>query len=332
MKKILVTGGGGYIGSHAVKRLLKGGFDVVVFDNFSRGFIEPLKILKKYGNLKVVKGDLTKKEDIAKTFKKNKIDAVVHFAALCLVDESTKKPEAYFRNNTLGTLNLLETMLVFKVKKIVFSSTCAVYGSSEYLPVDEKHRTIPENPYGESKLMAEKLVQWFGRLHGLRYVILRYFNVCGADSAGEIGDSKKPSQLLLQNAVRGALGIEKFKLTCPKVKTPDGTPIRDYIDVEDLVDAHIRALKYLDKKSSLVCNLGNGQGFSVKEIVKSVQKELGIDFTLSVGRPRKGECSEIYADNSMAKKFLKWNPKKGLGHSIKSLYRWYSNYPKGYVK
>src|SRR6185369_6818148 len=258
MQTILVTGGGGYIGSHAVKRLLKEGHSVVVLDNFSRGWRESLEILKKYGTLYVVEGDIAKKEDLEKLFQKYKFDSVMHFAALCSVDESMKKPELYFRNNAFGTLNLLAIMQELGVKKLIYSSTCAVYGNAKYLPIDEKQPTLPENPYGESKLMAEKIIEWFGKVHGLRYAILRYFNVCGADSEGEIGDSKKPSELLVQNAVRGALGIEDFKLTYGVVDTPDGTPIRDYIDVEDLVEAHLSALSYLEQgQKSEIFNLGN---------------------------------------------------------------------------
>ncbi|MDE2399402.1 MAG: UDP-glucose 4-epimerase GalE [Patescibacteria group bacterium] len=330
MQIILVTGGGGYIGSHAVKRLLKENYSVVVFDNFSRGFREPLEILNKYGELNIVEGDLLKEEDIKKVFKKYKIDAVMHFAALCLVDESTKKPELYFKNNVIGTLNLVEAMNEAGVKKIILSSTCAVYGDAEYLPIDERHITKPTNPYGESKLMAEKIIHWFNITYKFNYAILRYFNVCGADSDGEIGDSKKPSELLMQNAVRGALGIEDFKLTCPKVDTLDGTPIRDYVDVEDIIDAHMKALYYLKDNNSLICNLGNGHGISVKEIIRSVQKELDVNFQIHFSNTRMGEYVEVYANNSVAKDLLKWTPNKTLKDSIKSLVVWYSHYPKGY--
>ena len=333
MQTILVTGGGGYIGSHAVKRLLKKGNTIIAFDNFSHGWREPLEILKKYGTLHVFEGDLTKKKDLIKLFKKYKIDSVMHFAALCSVDESMKKPELYFNNNVLGTANLLETMRQFGVKKIIFSSTCAVYGNTEHLPIDEKHQTKPENPYGESKLKAEKEIERFDREHGLAYVILRYFNVCGADSDGEIGDSKKPSELLVQNAVRGALGIEDFKLTYRKVDTPDGTPIRDYVDVEDLIEAHLSALSYLEQgKPPQIFNLGNGKGWSVREIIEAVKKELGVEFAVNKGEERKGEYSAVYADITKAKAVLRFNPKKTLADSVKSLAKWYNKKPNGYEK
>ncbi len=331
LKTILVTGGAGYIGSHAVKRLLKEGYPVVVFDNFSRGFKEPLEILKKYGDLQVLEGDLTHLEDVRKIFQMHKIDTVMHFAAFCSVDESMKNPELYFKNNVSGTSNLLEAMQEFKVDKIIFSSTCAVYGNAEYLPIDEKHPTKPVNPYGESKLLAEKL---FSRISGLNYIILRYFNVCGADNEGEIGDSKKPSELLVQNAVRGALHIEPFALTCPTVDTPDGTPIRDYIDVEDLIEAHMKAFLYLNKGGkSTTINLGNGKGWSVKEIVGAVEKELEIKLNIITGAtPRQGEYKEVYANIDMAKKVLGWQPKRSLPDSVQSLKKWYNDKPNGYKK
>jgi UDP-glucose 4-epimerase len=244
-----------------------------------------------------------------------------------------KKPELYFENNVMGTLNLLEVMRQAGVKKIIFSSTCAVYGNAEYLPIDEKHPTKPESPYGESKLMAEKIIQWFDRLHGFNYVILRYFNVCGADSDGEIGDSKKPSELLVQNAVRGALGLADFRLTCPEVNTPDGTPIRDYIDVEDLVEAHLSAYAYLEQgQTSAIFNLGNGKGWSVQEIIHAVRKELSVEFTVAKGEERQGEYSEVYADIGKAQSALHFSPRKTLADSVKSLVKWYTQKPRGYEK
>jgi len=330
---VLVTGGGGYIGSHAVKRLLKDGHTVVAFDNFSRGWREPLEILKKYGTLYVIEGDITKEGDLKMLFQKYKINTVMHFAALCSVDESMRKPELYFKSNVSGTANLLEAMTEAGVEKLIFSSTCAVYGNAEYLPINEVHPTKPLNPYGESKLLAEQEIEKFVEEKGLHFVILRYFNVCGADSDGEIGDSKKPSELLVQNAVRGALGIEDFKLTCPNVNTRDGTPIRDYIDVEDLVEAHIKALSYLEQgKPSGIFNLGNGKGWSVKEIIDVVKKELGTDFVINKGEQRKGEYGEVYADIKKAKTLLKFIPKKTLTGSVKSLVKWYYNKPNGYEK
>jgi len=331
-KKILVTGGAGYIGSHAVKALLEQGYEVVVFDNLFRGFKEAIGVLKKnFSRLKFYQGDLRNYADIAQVFKKESIEEVMHFAALCLVSESMEKLGEYFENNVLGTLNLLKAMAQFDVGKLIFSSTCAVYGESQYLPVDEKHPTNPNSPYGESKLMVEKEIYWFGQLKSLKYVILRYFNVTGASSDGLIGDSKKPSQLLVQNAVRGALNIEPFQLTCPKVDTPDGTPIRDYLNVEDLAAAHLKALDYLAQGGkSDIFNLGTGQGNSVLEVVSSVQKITKVKFPVSKGETRRGEYAQVYADISKAKKVLQWEPRKTITDSILSLVKWYKNRPNGW--
>lgn len=330
---ILITGGAGYIGSHAAKLFLEKGHRVVVFDNLSRGYERPIKILEKIGEIDFIKGDLRNKNDIAGLFSKYKFHAVIHFAALCSVDESMAKPELYFENNVLGTLNLLEAMKQAHVKKIIFSSTCAVYGETQYLPVDEKHPQNPANPYGESKSVAERIIQWYGKLHSFNFVILRYFNVCGADKNGIIGDSKKPSLLLMQNAVRGAMGIEPFFYTCAKVKTKDGTPIRDYIDVEDLVRAHYAAYKYLEKKGrNDIFNLGNGKGYSVKEIVSQVEKEFDTKIEKKEGKTRQGEYAEIFANPQKAQNMLKWKPQKSLKESIESLREWYEKFPNGYKK
>lgn len=221
-------------------------------------------------------------------------------------------------------------MLDFEVKKLVFSSTCAVYGDAKYVPIDEKHPTEPENPYGESKLIIEKTLKWYDRQCGLKYVVLRYFNVCGASDDGVIGDSKKPSVLLIQNAVRGALGIEPFKLTCPKVGTKDGTPIRDYINVVDLSLAHLKALDYINNNQSDVFNLGTGKGNSVLEIVNAVQAKTKVKFDIGKAVPRQGESKELRADITKAKKYLKWEPIRTIADSIDSLVKWYKIHPKGW--
>lgn len=330
-KTILITGGAGYIGSHAVKLFLKHGHSVIVFDNLSRGYEESLRILKKIGILKFIKGDLRNKNDTSKVFRHNKIDVVINFAAFCSVHESMENPELYFENNTFGSFNLLQAMRKYGVKNIIFSSTCAVYGESQYLPVDENHPQNPTNPYGESKLMVEKILRWYEKIYGFHYVILRYFNVCGADTRGRIGDSKKPSPHLVQNVVRGAMNIEPFQYTCPKVVTPDGTPIRDYIDVEDLAQAHYLAFKYLELgRKNNIFNLGNGNGYSVNEIVLEVEKEFGIKIKKIQGISRKGEYAKIIASSKKAKKELHWEPQKSLRESIISLKKWYSRFPKGY--
>lgn len=331
--KILVTGAGGYIGSVATYLFLQKGYEVVAVDNFSTGYRQPLEWLQKKfssGFFRFYEADL--KSDLSSIFKKEVgVEVIVHYAASCLVDESMKNPYKYFYNNVLGTLNLLETMKNFKIKNIVFSSTCAVYGEAQYLPVDEKHPTLPTNPYGQSKRMAEKIIEWYGRIFDFGYLILRYFNVCGASDDGLIGDSKKPSTLLVQNAVRGALGIEPFYLTCPQVATPDKTPIRDYVNVVDLNEAHLLAVEYLLKKGkSEIVNLGTGAGNSVLEVIKKVEEVTGKKIEMKKTTPRQGEYAKIYASIEKAKKILGWQPKRTIKDSIVSLISWYKKNPDGW--
>jgi len=329
MKHVFITGGAGFIGSHVVKLYLENGYKVTVFDDLSHGFKQATDILSELGDLDFIKGDISIPNDLKNAFSKNSFDTVLHIAALASVNDSVEKPEDYFRTNVYGTLNVLEAMKNAKVKQLIFSSTCSVHGKAEYTPMDEQHPTHPTNPYSESKLIDEKIIPWFERAHGIKHVILRYFNVCGSD--GMVGDSKKPSVLLLQNAVRGAMNIEPFYYTCPKVNTPDGTPIRDYIDVRDIASAHLLANKYLDDgKESSTFNLGTGKGYSVKEIVREVEKYFDVALPEKKGTIRKGEYEEVFADNKKAKEVLGWEPKFSLKESIESLKSWYSKFPNGY--
>ena len=334
MNKILVTGGAGYIGSISTYMLLKKGYEVVVIDNFSTGYEEPLIRFKSMFKSKFNYYETDLKGPLDFIFKKEKgIDAVLHYAAHCLVNESVENPQKYFSNNVCGTQNLLSTLLTQNIRNIIFSSTCAVYGEAEYIPIDEKHPTNPSNPYGESKLMIEKILQWYGKLKGLNYVILRYFNVCGASDDGKIGDSKYPSALLVQNAVRGALGIEPFFLTCPEVNTKDKTPIRDYINVVDLNEAHILTLEYiLGGGKSDIFNLGTGTGNSVLEILEKVKKFTGVNFELKKNQARKGEYAKMVADIKKAEEVLGWKPKRTIEDSVRTLLTWYKKHPHGWGK
>lgn len=334
-KKILITGAGGYIGSIATYLFLQKGYEVVVLDNYSTGFRQPLDLLKsKFGEklLKVYEVDL--KNDLKSVFEKEKnIQAVVHYGASCLVDESMNNPKKYFENNFLSTLNLLNSMVENKIANLVFSSTAAVYGEPNKMPIEESDPTSSINVYGESKIMAEKMIYWFGKLKGINYCILRYFNVCGASDDGWIGDSKKPSTLLVQNSVRSALNIEPFYLVCPVVDTPDKTPVRDYVNVMDLNEAHLAALDYLMKGGkSEVINLGTGTGNSVLEIVTKVQEVTGAKFDINKTDPRKGDPAKLVASIAKAKKVLNWQPKRTIEDSVKSLVIWYKKYPNGWVK
>ena len=329
---ILITGGAGFIGSHAVRVFIQQGYNVVIFDNLSRGFREAVTTLQAIGAVEFIQGDIRRKNDIEKAFAKYNIIGVIHFAAVCSVEESMKFPEFYFENNIIGAYNLFETMRENGVKNIIFSSSCAVYANSEYLPIDEKHPTIPLNPYGESKLQTERLLYWYQSIHDFNYIILRYFNVCGCAFDGIIGDSKKPSLLLIQNAVRGAMCIEPFQFTYAPVDTPDGSPIRDYIDVEDLVDAHYNAYQcLLENDESYIINLGSGCGYSVKEIVAQVENEFSTTIKkIPEAKRRQSENAVLYADINQAKNILKWNPKKSILDSIVSLKHWYSTHPNGW--
>lgn len=333
-KKILVTGGAGYIGSIATYLLLQKGYKVVVVDNLSTGNRGPIRKFKKdyKERFSFYKVDLKNKSRLRKILQEEKgIDAVLHYAASCLVNESMEDPGRYFENNVCGSHNLISSLVDSGIKNFVFSSTCATYGETQYNPVDEKHPQNPVNPYGQSKKMVEEITKWYGQLKGLNYVILRYFNVCGASDDGGVGDSKNPSVLLVQNAVRGALGIEKFYLTCPKVSTPDGTPIRDYVNVVDLNIAHLKAIEYLlGGGKSDVFNLGTGAGNSVLEIVGKVEEITGKKLPRKKGNIRKGEYAKIFADIKKAKRVLKWKPERLISDSVESLVKWYTKYPNGW--
>ncbi len=332
-KKILVTGAGGYIGSVATYLLLQKGYEVIALDNFITGYRDPLSLMQeKFGKEKLRVYEMDLKNNLFSLFEKEKnIDAVLHYAAHCLVDESVKNPEKYFTNNVCGTENLLATLFKNNINKIVFSSTCAVYGNAQYVPVDEKHPTNPDSPYGESKRIVERMLEWYGKLKGLNSVVLRYFNVCGGTEDGLVGDSKRPSVLLVQNAVRGALGLEPFFITCPEVNTPDKTPIRDYVNVVDLNEAHLSALEYLfqDGKSEII-NLGTGTGNSVLEIVHKVQDITGTKFEIKKTTPRKGESEKLIASINKAQTILSWKPERSIEDSIRSLVAWYKQHPNGW--
>jgi len=334
MSKILITGAGGYIGSVATDLFLSKGYEIVGIDNFQTGYKEPLELLKNKYPDKFHYYETDLKNDLSPIFEREKnIEAVVHYAASCLVDESMNDPGKYFLNNVAVTSNLLSTMDKYNIKNIIISSTCAIYGEAKYFPIDEKHPLKPTTPYGASKKMAEEVISWHGKLKGFNYMILRYFNVCGASEDGSIGDSKKPSSLLVQNAVRGALGIEKFFLTCPEVDTPDKTPIRDYIDVVDLNEAHLKALEYLlSTKKSEIINLGTGTGSSVLEVINQVKKLTGVEIPISKANIRQGDDAKKVADIKKAEKILGWKPNKTIEDSVRSLIVWYKSHPNGWEK
>lgn len=320
---ILITGGAGYVGSHTVMALLESGKDVIVFDSLELGHIETIETLKKYGKLKFVKGNLKTLDDIRGVFMSNRdIEAVIHFAAYSKVEESVKNPQKYYYNNVYGTLNLLNAMLELGVKKIVFSSTAATYGEPVYTPIDEKHPQQPINPYGMSKLMVEKIMDDYDRAYGLKSVRLRYFNVAGADSSSRIGEWHNPETHIIPNVLK-ATADKSFKLFGTDYNTVDGTCVRDYINVEDLADAHIRALEYLKNGGETnYFNLGTKDGNSVKEVFDACEKIKGCSIPLELCPRRDGDPAILVADNSKAKDVLDWNPQKDLNYSIKTAYEW----------
>ncbi len=319
---ILITGGAGYIGSHLAMVLLEKGRDIVIFDSLELGHIEIINILKKYGNVKFIQGNLKKLDDIRGAFLVNKIDSVVHFAAYSQVAESVKNPQKYYYNNVYGTLNLLNAMIEFGVKKVVFSSTAATYGEPEYVPIDEKHLQRPINAYGSSKLTVEKIMDDYDRAYGLKSVRLRYFNVAGADSKSRIGEWHEPETHLIPNILK-ADETKIFKMFGDDYDTPDGTCVRDYINVEDLADAHIKALEYLNNGGGTdYFNLGTGNGNSVKEVFDACEEVLGRKIPLEVCPRRDGDPAKLVADNKKARSILGWKPERSLLDSIKTAEAW----------
>ncbi|KAF6578598.1 UDP-glucose 4-epimerase GalE [Paenibacillus sp. EKM212P] len=324
---ILVTGGAGYIGSHTVAELLDLGEEVVVLDNLQTGHKAALLGGKLY------EGDLRDKELLSKLFSENSIDAVIHFAANSLVGESMQNPGKYYDNNVFGTLSLLEAMKDAGVRRIVFSSTAATYGEPEKVPIEEGDRTEPTNVYGETKLMMERMMSWFDRVLGIKYVSLRYFNAAGAHESGKIGEDHRPEShlipLVLQTALKQRPHIAVFG---EDYATPDGTCVRDYIHVSDLADAHVRAVNYLrEGNDSNVFNLGNGQGFSVKEVIETARKVTGLDIPVVTEPRRAGDPAILVASSDKARSVLGWSPARTqLEDIISGAWGWHQSHPHGY--
>ncbi|WP_311079425.1 UDP-glucose 4-epimerase GalE [Paenibacillus polymyxa] len=324
---ILVTGGAGYIGSHTVAELLDLGEEVVVLDNLQTGHKAALLGGKLY------EGDLRDKELLSKLFSENSIDAVIHFAANSLVGESMQNPGKYYDNNVFGTLSLLEAMKDAGVRRIVFSSTAATYGEPEKVPIEEGDRTEPTNVYGETKLMMERMMSWFDKVLGIKYVSLRYFNAAGAHESGKIGEDHRPEShlipLVLQTALKQRPHIAVFG---EDYATPDGTCVRDYIHVSDLADAHVRAVNYLrEGNDSNVFNLGNGQGFSVKEVIETARKVTGLDIPVVTEPRRAGDPAILVASSDKARSVLGWSPARTqLEDIISGAWGWHKSHPHGY--
>ncbi len=317
--KVLITGGAGYIGSHVNKYLNKLGIETVVIDNLVNGHIEFVKWGKFY------KLDLSNKEAVYEVLKKEKIKAVMHFAAFAYVGESVNEPAKYYLNNVYNTLNLLEVMLKNNIDIIVFSSTCAVYGNPKYIPIDENHPKDPISPYGKSKLSVEMMLEDFSQAYGIRYASLRYFNAAGADKEAEIGEWHEPETHLIPNILDVAFGVKEYvEIFGTDYETEDGTCIRDFIHVEDLAKAHILALEYIMKKNeNLVLNLGVGRGYSVKQVIKVVEEVTGKKIKVKESPRRKGDPPVLVADPSRAKELLGWKPENGIYDIVESAWIWH---------
>lgn len=325
---ILVTGGAGYIGSHAVYGLIDKGYDVIVIDNFETGYREAL-----HKDVKFYEGDIRNREFLDKVFSNESIEGVIHFAANSLVGESMINPLKYFDNNVHGTQVLLESMVKANIKHIVFSSTAATYGEPEYTPIDEKHPTRPINAYGEAKLMMEKVIDWTSKAHDLSYVSLRYFNVAGAHQSTLIGESHRPETHLIPIILQVPLNKrEHLSIFGDDYDTKDGTCVRDYIHIEDLVDAHIKAMEYLlNDGQSDVFNLGSGDGYTIYEMLEAAEKVVGHAIKREISGRRIGDPAVLIASNQKASDVLGWKPEHvEIESIIRSAWAFHQSHPDGF--
>ncbi len=325
---ILVLGGAGYIGSHTVYELIDNGEDVAVIDNLLTGHEEAV-----HPKARFYKGDIRDREFLDEVLKKEKPDAVIHFAACSLVGESMEKPLKYYDNNLCGTKVLLDSMVANGIDKIVFSSTAATYGEPERIPILETDKTEPTNTYGETKLSMEKMFKWVGKAHGLRYVSLRYFNACGAHNSGIIGEDHNPESHLIPLILQVPNGKREFiSIYGDDYDTKDGTCVRDYIHVTDLAQAHILAVKYLQNgNKSEIFNLGNGIGFTVKEVIDTARKVTSHPIPAKITPRRAGDPAQLIASSEKAKEILGWKPEhNSLEEIISTAWNWHKNHPNGF--
>lgn len=327
---VLVLGGAGYIGSHAVYQLIDQGENVVIVDNLETGHREAVHPKAAY-----YEGDMRNFDFLNAVFEKESIDEVIHFAANSLVGESMENPLKYFDNNVYGTQVLLKVMAAHNVKKIVFSSTAATYGEPMAVPITEDMPTVPTSAYGETKLTMEKIMKWTEQAHGIRFVSLRYFNVAGARKGAEIGEDHRPESHLIPLILQTALGQRPHIMVFGEdYDTPDGTCIRDYVHVEDLIEAHLLALTYLRKDGeSNIFNLGSSQGFSVKEMIDTARTVTGKEIPAKTGPRRAGDPSILIASSDKAQQVLGWTPSRtSVTEIIKDAWEWHSTHPTGYEK
>ena len=324
---ILVVGGAGYIGSHCLWELRRRGFDTLCYDNLTEGHRQAV------GETELIVGSLADEALLDQIFRERDIRAVFHFAANCYVGESCENPEKYYRNNVAHTLTLLSMMRRHDVRRFIFSSTAATFGNPVQELMDESHPQSPINPYGNTKLMVEKMLADFDTAYGLRSVALRYFNAAGAVETGEIGEDHDPETHLIPLVLKTALGQRaSIKMFGDDYSTPDGTCVRDYIHIVDLADAHIRGLEYLEKGGETTAfNLGNGAGYSVKEVIDTARVVTGRDIPAEAAPRRAGDPAQLVADASRAREILGWEQRYGdLKTIIETAWKWHSNHPNGY--
>ncbi|MFH1144170.1 MAG: UDP-glucose 4-epimerase GalE [Candidatus Eisenbacteria bacterium] len=324
--RVLVTGGAGYIGSVTAEMLLAAGHGVVVLDDLSRGHREAVP-----DGARLVVGDVRDAEEVTRLLRAEAVDCVMHFSASSQVGESMVDPGGYFANNVIGIIRLLQAMRAAEVSRIIFSSTAAVYGEPERVPISEADTVAPTNPYGESKATAERILSWFRRLHGFRYATFRYFNAAGA--SGEHGEDHAPETHLIPLALQAAAGeLATLSVFGRDYETPDGTCIRDYIHVCDLAEAHILALSRLDALQETTFNLGNGEGYSVLEVIRSAERVTGRAIALRDAPRRAGDPARLVAAAQRARRLLGWQPRRGdLDQIVGDAWRWKQRFPKGYA-
>jgi UDP-glucose 4-epimerase len=326
MSTILVTGGAGYIGSHVVKELLRQKYQPIIYDNLQTGHQKATK------NAPFIRGDLSDSEKLKETLQANAIDAVMHFAADCLVGESVLNPLKYFNNNVKNSIKLLEIIEDFNIKKFVFSSSAAVYGEPKKIPITEDHPCCPTNPYGETKWIFERFLQAYHDAGRLNFISLRYFNAAGADPEGELGEDHSPESHLIPLVIEAALEGTSVPVYGTDYNTPDGTCIRDYIHVTDLANAHILALRKLEQKNfSGIYNMGNGNGYSVREVIETAKKVTGRKVTAIESPRRPGDPARLVASSDKLRQELGWIPKyPDLETIIETAWEWHRNHPNGY--
>jgi UDP-glucose 4-epimerase len=324
---VLVTGGAGYIGSHTVERLVSGGSSVVVLDSMEFGHAAALP-----DGVRLYIGDIADRDLVRSIVREHDVDSVIHFAAYKAAGESMEDPERYFTNNVAHGVEFLSVLNECGVRKFVFSSTCAVYGTPDNVPVSEDEPLGPESPYGESKLMFEKVLHWYDQCHGVKSVALRYFNAAGASMDGHIGEDWRVSLNLVPLVMKAALERgPQIRIFGTDYPTPDGTAIRDYIHVEDLAEAHVLALRYLDGGGdSDVFNLGTGTGSSVFDVINATEKASGVRVPRELSPRRAGDPIRIFADNSKARRVLGWHPVYGIEEIVASAWQWHSKNPDGF--